>query len=182
MAMTLHFWREVNNYSEKISQTQCDLFLSIQFFCLYILDPCHLSLTKKSWITICLYHVSYHKLYRVRQTGDCEKVEIFEKVKYVKNVLSLGIWKVVYIHVCVADNWALIYSQQLALAEKLPLHICFCLVPEFLDAAYRQYAFMIKGLQEVVKVQKYYIRRNLKILFPGLDINKYQMRQVEYNF
>ncbi|XP_056329368.1 CPD photolyase [Danio aesculapii] len=51
----------------------------------------------------------------------------------------------------IQDNWALIYSQQLALAEKLPLHICFCLVPEFLDAAYRQYAFMLKGLQEVVK-------------------------------
>jgi len=54
--------------------------------------------------------------------------------------------------VCVADNWALIYAQQLALAEELPLHICFCLVPRFLDAAYRQYAFMLKGLQEVAKV------------------------------
>ncbi|NP_957358.1 CPD photolyase isoform X2 [Danio rerio] len=51
----------------------------------------------------------------------------------------------------IQDNWALIYSQQLALAEKLPLHICFCLVPKFLDATYRQYAFMLKGLQEVVK-------------------------------
>ncbi|XP_067309246.1 CPD photolyase [Pseudorasbora parva] len=49
----------------------------------------------------------------------------------------------------VQDNWALIYAQQLALAEKLPLHICFCLVPRYLDAAYRQYAFMLKGMQEV---------------------------------
>ncbi|KAG9273647.1 deoxyribodipyrimidine photo-lyase [Astyanax mexicanus] len=51
----------------------------------------------------------------------------------------------------VQDNWALIYAQQLALAEELPLHICFCLVPRYLDAAYRQYAFMIRGLQEVAK-------------------------------
>ncbi|XP_048019119.1 CPD photolyase [Megalobrama amblycephala] len=51
----------------------------------------------------------------------------------------------------VQDNWALIYAQQLALVEKLPLHICFCLVPRYLDAAYRQYAFMLKGLQEVAK-------------------------------
>nr|XP_055058961.1 CPD photolyase [Misgurnus anguillicaudatus] len=51
----------------------------------------------------------------------------------------------------VQDNWALIYAQQLALDEKLPLHICFCLVPRYMDAAYRQYAFMLKGLQEVAK-------------------------------
>ncbi|XP_073704846.1 CPD photolyase isoform X2 [Garra rufa] len=51
----------------------------------------------------------------------------------------------------VQDNWALIYAQQLALAEKLPLHVCFCLVPRYLDATYRQYAFMLKGLREVAK-------------------------------
>ncbi len=65
--------------------------------------------------------------------------------------------------VCAADNWALIYAQQLALAEKLPLHICFCLVPRYLDATYRQYAFMLKGLREVAKVQKYYISRDLSL-------------------
>lgn len=57
-----------------------------------------------------------------------------------------------YFFCCVLDNWALIYAQQLALDEKLPLHICFCLVPRYMDAAYRQYAFMLKGLQEVAKV------------------------------
>ncbi|KAI2667228.1 Deoxyribodipyrimidine photo-lyase [Labeo rohita] len=35
--------------------------------------------------------------------------------------------------------------------RKLPLHICFCLVPRFLDATYRQYTFMLKGLREVAK-------------------------------
>lgn len=51
----------------------------------------------------------------------------------------------------VQDNWALIYAQKLALAEKLLLHVCFCLVPRYMDAAYRQYAFMLKGLREVAK-------------------------------
>uniref|UniRef100_A0AAY4A7S5 Deoxyribodipyrimidine photo-lyase n=1 Tax=Denticeps clupeoides TaxID=299321 RepID=A0AAY4A7S5_9TELE len=51
----------------------------------------------------------------------------------------------------VQDNWALIYAQQLAIEDKLPLHICFCLVPHFLDATFRHYAFMLKGLQEVAK-------------------------------
>ncbi|TRY53952.1 hypothetical protein DNTS_029799 [Danionella cerebrum] len=51
----------------------------------------------------------------------------------------------------VQDNWALIHAQQLAVADELPLHICFCVVPHFLDAAYRQYAFMLEGLREVSK-------------------------------
>ncbi|KAK3567812.1 hypothetical protein QTP86_026742 [Hemibagrus guttatus] len=51
----------------------------------------------------------------------------------------------------VQDNWALVYAQQLALEEKLPLHVCFCLVPRYLDSTYRQYAFMLRGLQEVAK-------------------------------
>ncbi|TSL47729.1 Deoxyribodipyrimidine photo-lyase [Bagarius yarrelli] len=51
----------------------------------------------------------------------------------------------------VQDNWALIYAQQIALQEKLPLHVCFCLVPRYLEATYRQYAFMLRGLQEVAK-------------------------------
>lgn len=52
----------------------------------------------------------------------------------------------------IVDNWALIYAQQLAIAESLPLHICFSLMPKFLEATFRHYSFMIKGLQEVAKV------------------------------
>ncbi|XP_026998251.1 CPD photolyase [Tachysurus fulvidraco] len=51
----------------------------------------------------------------------------------------------------VQDNWALVYAQQLALEEKLPLHVCFCLVPRYLESTYRQYAFMLRGLQEVAE-------------------------------
>ncbi|XP_077988196.1 deoxyribodipyrimidine photo-lyase-like [Glandiceps talaboti] len=49
----------------------------------------------------------------------------------------------------VQDNWALLYAQRLAIKQKVPLHVCFCLVPKFLDATIRQYGFMLKGLQEV---------------------------------
>ena len=47
------------------------------------------------------------------------------------------------------DNWALLYAQDLAVQAKAPLLVVFCLVPEFLGAARRPYAFMLQGLQEV---------------------------------
>jgi len=49
----------------------------------------------------------------------------------------------------VADNWALLHAQELALARRVPLGVVFCLVPRFLDAGHRQYAFMLAGLREV---------------------------------
>lgn len=49
------------------------------------------------------------------------------------------------------DNWALLFAQELAIKRKTPLAVIFCLVPRFLNAAIRQYGFMIKGLQEVEK-------------------------------
>lgn len=51
------------------------------------------------------------------------------------------------------DNWAFLYAQRLALKQELPLHVCFCLVPKFLDATIRHYSFMLRGLQEVAKVR-----------------------------
>ena len=47
------------------------------------------------------------------------------------------------------DNWALLYAQDLAVRAKAPLVVAFCLVPEFLGAALRPYAFMLQGLQKV---------------------------------
>lgn len=49
----------------------------------------------------------------------------------------------------VSDNWALVYAQELAMVSKQPLHVVFCLVPVFLDATIRHFAFMLKGLKEV---------------------------------
>ncbi len=51
----------------------------------------------------------------------------------------------------VADNWALLHAQELALQKQEPLAVVFCLVPSFLDATIRQYDFMLKGLEEVEK-------------------------------
>lgn len=50
------------------------------------------------------------------------------------------------------DNWALLHAQAVALAAGRPLAVVFCLVPEFLDAARRQYAFMLAGLRETATV------------------------------
>jgi deoxyribodipyrimidine photo-lyase len=49
----------------------------------------------------------------------------------------------------IRDNWALHYAQETALEKKSSLLVVFCLVPKFSGATLRQYAFMIKGLQEV---------------------------------
>ncbi|KAM4771870.1 deoxyribodipyrimidine photo-lyase-like isoform 2-T2 [Rhinophrynus dorsalis] len=51
----------------------------------------------------------------------------------------------------VQDNWAFLYAQRLALKQKLPLHVTFCLVPKFLEATIRHYSFMLKGLREVAE-------------------------------
>lgn len=52
-----------------------------------------------------------------------------------------------------ADNWAFLYAQRLALKQELPLRVCFCLVPAFLDATIRHYGFMLRGMREVAKVR-----------------------------
>ena len=49
----------------------------------------------------------------------------------------------------VQDNWALIFSQELALREKSPLIVVFCVAPQFLNATMRHYAFMLSGLTQV---------------------------------
>ena len=49
------------------------------------------------------------------------------------------------------DNWALLFAQNLALEQKAPLGVIFCLVPDFLQATIRQYDFMLRGLAETGK-------------------------------
>ncbi|XP_039225873.1 deoxyribodipyrimidine photo-lyase-like [Crotalus tigris] len=51
----------------------------------------------------------------------------------------------------VQDNWAFLYAQRLALKQRLPLHVCFCLVPKFLDATIRHFGFLLRGLEEVAE-------------------------------
>ncbi|XP_076639626.1 deoxyribodipyrimidine photo-lyase isoform X2 [Colletes latitarsis] len=47
------------------------------------------------------------------------------------------------------DNWALLFAQKTALKNNVPLHVCFCIMPSFLDASIRYYKFLLKGLEEV---------------------------------
>lgn len=49
----------------------------------------------------------------------------------------------------VQDNWAFLFAQKLALKNEVPLHVCYCLLPNFLDANTRHYKFLVKGLQEI---------------------------------
>lgn len=51
----------------------------------------------------------------------------------------------------VQDNWAFLFAQKLALKNEVPLHVCYCLLPKFLDANTRHYNFLVKGLQEIEK-------------------------------
>ena len=46
------------------------------------------------------------------------------------------------------DNWALVHAQDLALAQGRPLLVVFNLVPDYLGAARRQFAFMLAGLRQ----------------------------------
>ena len=47
------------------------------------------------------------------------------------------------------DNWALIYAQKTALEKSADLYVVFNFVPDFLEAANRQYDFLLYGLKEV---------------------------------
>ncbi|MFO7875504.1 MAG: deoxyribodipyrimidine photo-lyase [Desulfovermiculus sp.] len=51
----------------------------------------------------------------------------------------------------IKDNWAVIYAQERAVQANRGLVIIFCLQPWFLRAAWRQYHFMLRGLQETCK-------------------------------
>jgi len=49
----------------------------------------------------------------------------------------------------VNDNWALLFAQSLAIEQRLPLCVIFCLAPQFLNATLRHYDFMLRGLEEL---------------------------------
>jgi deoxyribodipyrimidine photo-lyase len=49
----------------------------------------------------------------------------------------------------VLDNWSLLFAQEKSIIMDVPLVVCFCVIPNFLDATLRQYDFMLEGLKEV---------------------------------
>jgi deoxyribodipyrimidine photo-lyase len=46
------------------------------------------------------------------------------------------------------DNWALLYAQELAMANKVPIVAMFAMPDKFLDAGLRQYLFTLDGMEE----------------------------------
>lgn len=49
----------------------------------------------------------------------------------------------------VADNWALLHAQSLAVERQTPLAVVFTLADSFLGATLRQFGFMLRGLAGV---------------------------------
>ncbi|UCG61149.1 MAG: deoxyribodipyrimidine photo-lyase [Candidatus Zixiibacteriota bacterium] len=75
------------------------------------------------------------------------------------------------------DNWALLYSQQLALEMDRPLAIAFNLVPDFLGATSRQYDFMLEGLKQLVeRLAKFNIAFHLTIGEPSTALVRLLVR------
>ncbi|MBI5727118.1 MAG: deoxyribodipyrimidine photo-lyase [Ignavibacteriales bacterium] len=56
----------------------------------------------------------------------------------------------------VHDNWALLTAVELAQKNNTCVLVVFCLQPRFLDAAIRQFGFLLKGLQQVEEGLKQY--------------------------
>ncbi|XP_043283869.1 deoxyribodipyrimidine photo-lyase [Venturia canescens] len=51
----------------------------------------------------------------------------------------------------VQDNWAFLFAQKMALKNRVPLHVCYCILPTFLEATIRHYNFLVKSLREVAQ-------------------------------
>ncbi|KAK0078622.1 hypothetical protein PV325_002263 [Microctonus aethiopoides] len=49
----------------------------------------------------------------------------------------------------IQDNWAFLFAQKLALKNRVSLHVCYCILPKFLDATLRHYKFLVESLEEV---------------------------------
>jgi deoxyribodipyrimidine photo-lyase len=85
------------------------------------------------------------------------------------------------------DNWALLFAQELAVESKSPLLVVFCLVPEFLGACMRQYAFMVRGLAEAdgeldrKGIPLFLVKGQLESKLPGL-LKKYRASALVTDF
>lgn len=49
------------------------------------------------------------------------------------------------------DNWALIHARDSADAAGVPFAVVWCLAPSFLDAAWRQFHFLVSGMRETAQ-------------------------------
>ncbi|XP_075229488.1 deoxyribodipyrimidine photo-lyase-like isoform X2 [Lycorma delicatula] len=87
----------------------------------------------------------------------------------------------------IQDNWALLYAQKLALKNKIPLHICFCLKPKFMDATIRHYRFLLTSLKEAaaeckkLNIQFHMLVGDGELVLPPF-IEKHKMGAVVIDF
>lgn len=74
----------------------------------------------------------------------------------------------------VQDNWALIFASILAQENRNEFAVVFCLWPDFPEAAFRHYAFMVKGLQQVsIRLQERNIPFYLLTGNPEIEIPRF---------
>lgn len=77
----------------------------------------------------------------------------------------------------VDDNWALIYSYNVAIEKNEKLIVVFNLINNFLGASYRQYYFMIEGLKELSEeLSKLNIQFHILIGDPKETIPEYTFK------
>lgn len=73
-----------------------------------------------------------------------------------------------------ADNWALLYARELAMASRQSLAVVFCLVPGYLGALGRQYDFMLAGLAETAAcLERLNISFHLLTGEPGKTLSRF---------
>ncbi|XP_078038547.1 deoxyribodipyrimidine photo-lyase [Augochlora pura] len=77
-----------------------------------------------------------------------KRVRMLSKFNDIKNDCK-GILYWMFRDIRVQDNWALLFAQRTALKNNLPLHVCFCLMTNFLEASMRYYKFLLQGLEKV---------------------------------
>jgi deoxyribodipyrimidine photo-lyase len=82
----------------------------------------------------------------------------------------------------VQDNWALLYAIELSVEYSKDLLVVFTLSPSFHEAGIRQYAFMLKGLQEVNgELENYNIPFRIIPGNPADEIN-FLIKQLEVSY
>ncbi|XP_012254558.2 deoxyribodipyrimidine photo-lyase isoform X2 [Athalia rosae] len=74
----------------------------------------------------------------------------------------------------VQDNWAFLFAQKIAIKNAVPLHICFSVLPKFLDATIRHFKFLLKGLEQVeAECNNLNINFHLLLGEPNVEILKF---------
>ena len=69
----------------------------------------------------------------------------------------------------VDDNWSLIFAQEIAIKNNVPLIVCFQYLGKFQKSNIRQYAFLFKGL---IQLKKRLASLNIEFLFLQGSVEK----------